>query len=74
MYILQRVDSRGNNMKKIIFNLIMTVSTLALIILFILGTLFRNYIPTLGLGIPFIFLYGVTLYFKNKLINMKEVK
>ena len=60
-------------MKKIIFNLIMGIATVALIILFILGTLFENYIPTLVLGVPFILLGSVILYFKNKSIKTKEV-
>lgn len=60
-------------MKKIIFNLIMGMSTVALVILFILGALFENYIPTLVLGVPFILLGSVTLYFKNKSIKTKEV-
>lgn len=51
----------------------MGMSTVALVILFILGTLFENYIPTLVLGVPFILLGSVTLYFKNKSIKTKEV-
>ncbi|MDM0687606.1 hypothetical protein QTH62_01850 [Clostridium perfringens] len=60
-------------MKKIIFNVIMCIATVPLIILLILGTLFKSYGPTFILGMPFIILGTITLFLNNKLLKVKEV-
>lgn len=52
---------------EIILYVIMMLCTIVLVTLFILGTLFENYGPTLGLGFPFILIGIITLFLKVKL-------
>ncbi|ELC8353651.1 hypothetical protein QYB43_001503 [Clostridium perfringens] len=59
-------------MKKVILNVMMWISTVSLIIILVLGILFKDYSHMFFSSIEFIIWGTITLFLKNKLLQEKE--